>query len=180
MDFCRNNGDRGRTDAFVRECCKLEKRDKEFTQFSFDKGIVCGAEVNCELDDESTIDSNPNVNFQRFSMALMRELCDRKMDCMTKSYFLQRARNIKGSTMSRDDIWNKLVKPGSGWTVEDTTGKQKNAIRPCIQIRRDRQALFGETDNSLGVIYELPEICSVTAASLPCFKSHLYLSLIHI
>ena len=97
--------------------------------------------MNCDLDDESIIDQNPNVNFQKISMALMRELCDRRMDCMTKSYFLQRARNIKGSSMSRDDIWDALLKPGSGWTIADTTGKAKNAIRPCIRIRRDRQAL---------------------------------------
>ena len=169
VNFCRNDGDRGRTDAFIRECCHLEKRDKEFHPFSFDKGVVCGAQLNCDLDTGMAVGTAmDDSNFRIFAVDLMRELCDRKMDSITKSYFMQKQRQVRGSSLSRDEIWAKLNDPSSGWTKAEKFGKQSgDVIRPCIKLRRDRKSLFSPTDEAPPICCDLPETFNVTAVTLP-------------
>ena len=78
------------------------------------------------------------------------------MDNMTRVYFNQKTRKIPGRSISRDDLWAKLTEPGGGWVKGESTGKQKDVIRPQIQIRRNYHSLFpvAVSDNTM---FELPE-----------------------
>ena len=111
----------------------------------------------CDFDGAKGEAISFDSRFNKFSIALMRECCDRKMDKMTKTYFMQRARKVPGLSMSRDDIWQKLLAPGSGWVQAQATGKQGQVIRPSIVLRRDYHSLF-PSERSDKELTELPEV----------------------
>ena len=86
VNFCRNGGDHGVTEAFMRDSCHL-KRIPLVGAEDDDKEAVRVAGVEVEVNRSVAICKQPQPMsdaFRSFSIALMREMCDDGFDYMTQ------------------------------------------------------------------------------------------------
>eukprot|EP00973_Karenia_brevis_P076308 10598614-Karenia_brevis.AAC.1 len=79
--------------------------------------------------------------FKGFSNALIKELFIEGRDFMTRSYFNQKARKCSGSSLSRDDLFDKLTACGL-WRKGHAAGKAKQPIYPVIGTKYIMKQLF--------------------------------------
>ena len=141
VNFCRNGGDHGVTEAFMRDSCHLTRKpllDKE------DAAIVRVAGVEVDVERSAAICKRPQPvcgAFRSFSIALMKEMCDDGFDYMTKVKFFQRKRHVEGSSLNREELFDRLIE-SKMWVFGEPEQKAKIRIRPCINTTRNLEELL--------------------------------------